>query len=275
MCRTRRVRCRLLTPYPIHLGSVAPTVRSFSAGFEPLDLVEQFPEDYPGLLESGAATPAAAGPKYDILPFTVGEHLRLDAEGALAGPYAGDKGFLDAFESWWRALRRNEPGDAPRRGLTRCRSAAVGSCTLATSWPARSSVVWPCRAAPIPSLPWLCAHRPPGSKIAPPVRLGSSRNAVARHCWISLSVAWPNCAIAPPRKKSNFGSMRKRLRNSSPPCRLRSSTPRPAMCTKPIYRGNGGPLRPAPSALSPASSACARRIPALSRRSCGGEILPC
>jgi anthranilate synthase component 1 len=95
------------------LGSVAPTVRSFSAGFEPLDLVEQFPEDYPGLLESGAATPVAAGPKYDILPFAVGEHLRLDAEGALAGPYAGEKGFLDAFESWWRALRQNGPADAP------------------------------------------------------------------------------------------------------------------------------------------------------------------
>ena len=91
---------------------MAPTVRSFSAGFEPLDLVEQFPEDYPGLLESGAATPAAAGPQYDILPFAVGEHLRLDAEGALAGPYAGEKGFLDAFESWWGELRRNEA--APR-----------------------------------------------------------------------------------------------------------------------------------------------------------------
>jgi len=91
---------------------VAPTVRSFSAGFEPLDLVEQFPEDYPGLLESGAATPSA-GAQYDILPFAVGEHLRLDAEGGLAGPYAGKKGFLDAFETWWRALRRNEPADAP------------------------------------------------------------------------------------------------------------------------------------------------------------------
>jgi anthranilate synthase component 1 len=91
---------------------VAPTVRSFSAGFDPLDLVEQFPEDYPGLLESGAATPAAGGPKYDILPFAVDEHLLLDAEGALAGPYAGKKGFLDAFESWWRALRRTDPADA-------------------------------------------------------------------------------------------------------------------------------------------------------------------
>jgi len=91
---------------------VAPTVRSFSAGFDPLDLVEQFPEDYPGLLESGAATPAAAGPKYDILPFAAGEHLLLDAEGALAGPHAGKKGFLDALESWWRALRRDVPADA-------------------------------------------------------------------------------------------------------------------------------------------------------------------
>jgi anthranilate synthase component 1 len=94
------------------LGSVAPTVRSFSAGFDPLDLVEQFPEDYPGLLESGAGVPAAAV-RYDILPFASGEHLQLDGEGALAGPYAGNQGFLQAFETWWRALRLNDPADAP------------------------------------------------------------------------------------------------------------------------------------------------------------------
>ncbi|HEX3395356.1 MAG TPA: aminodeoxychorismate synthase component I [Steroidobacteraceae bacterium] len=92
---------------------MAPTVRSFSAGFEPLDLVERFPEDYPGLLESGAATPVAAGAQYDILPFASGEHLRLDPDGVLAGPHAGKKGFLDAFEAWWRALRRIDPADAP------------------------------------------------------------------------------------------------------------------------------------------------------------------
>ena len=92
---------------------MAPTVRSFSAGFEPLDLVEQFPGDYPGLLESGAAMAVAAGPRYDILPFATGEHLRLDATGALAGPYAGKQGFLDAFDTWWRALRRNVRAAAP------------------------------------------------------------------------------------------------------------------------------------------------------------------
>ena len=91
---------------------MAPTVRSFSAGFEPLDLVEQFPEDYPGLLESGAATPAAHGACYDILPFAAGEHLLLDAEGLLAGPCAGGKGFLDALDTWWRALR-SDLEDAP------------------------------------------------------------------------------------------------------------------------------------------------------------------
>ena len=87
---------------------MARTVRSFSAGFEPLDLVEQFPEDYPGLLESGAAAPAAPGACYDILPFAAGEHLQLDAEGLLAGPYAGEKGFLEALDTWWRDLE-----DAP------------------------------------------------------------------------------------------------------------------------------------------------------------------
>ena len=91
---------------------MAPTVRSFSAGFEPLDLVEQFPEDYPGLLESGAATPAAPGARYDILPFASGEHLRLDAGGALVGPHAGERGFLAALETWWQAVH-DDPADAP------------------------------------------------------------------------------------------------------------------------------------------------------------------
>jgi anthranilate synthase component 1 len=83
---------------------VAPTVHSFSAGFEPLDLVDQFPEQYPGLLESGAASSSGAGARYDILPIVTGEHLRLDAHG-VAGPHAGQGGFLDALESWWKTLR--------------------------------------------------------------------------------------------------------------------------------------------------------------------------
>jgi anthranilate synthase component I len=83
---------------------VAPTVRSFSAEFEPLDLVERFPDSYPGLLESGAVFGADRGPRFDILPFASGETLKLDALGRLSGPCSG-RGFLDALDRWWRALK--------------------------------------------------------------------------------------------------------------------------------------------------------------------------
>jgi len=59
--RIPRVRCRSNTPFPIPLGSVAPTVRSFSADLEPLTLIGKFPAQYPGLLESGAGMAAARG----------------------------------------------------------------------------------------------------------------------------------------------------------------------------------------------------------------------
>jgi anthranilate synthase component 1 len=85
---------------------VAPTVRSFSAEFDPLGLVATFPDCYPGILESGAAAPTAGRAAYDILPIRSGESLRLRADGSVAGPYqqAGG-GFLDALERWWTALR--------------------------------------------------------------------------------------------------------------------------------------------------------------------------
>jgi anthranilate synthase component I len=91
---------------------VAQTVRSFSAEFEPLDLVEQFPEVYPGLLESGSALSAGPGARYDILPFACGEHLLLNADRRLTGPHAGDQGFLRALEDWWTSLRPAESADA-------------------------------------------------------------------------------------------------------------------------------------------------------------------
>jgi anthranilate synthase component 1 len=84
---------------------VAPTVRSFSAAFEPLDLVAQFPERYPGLLESGAAVMGGHGARYDILPFASGQSLRLDSQRVLSGEYANGGGFLDALEAWWSALQ--------------------------------------------------------------------------------------------------------------------------------------------------------------------------
>src|SRR5271170_6558590 len=92
---------------PIPSDSVAPTVRSFSADLEPLGLVARFPDLYPGLLESAAPVDAASGAnRFDILPISSGECLRLDAERQLSGPHAAQaRGFLGALESWWQSLR--------------------------------------------------------------------------------------------------------------------------------------------------------------------------
>jgi anthranilate synthase component I len=88
---------------------VAPTVRSFSAGLEPLTLIEKFPAAYPGLLESGAGSGwAGTGSRFDILPMASGECLRLASDGRLTGPNAGANGFLAALENWWTLLRTPE-----------------------------------------------------------------------------------------------------------------------------------------------------------------------
>jgi anthranilate synthase component I len=87
------------------LGSVAQTVRSFSAEFEPLELIEQFPEVYPGLLESASGESAGSASGYDILPFASGERLLLDSKRRLTGAHAGDGGFLRALDDWWSSLR--------------------------------------------------------------------------------------------------------------------------------------------------------------------------
>jgi anthranilate synthase component 1 len=93
------------------LGSVAPTVRSFSADLEPLTLIEKFPAEYPGLLESGDGMSAASsGSRFDILAMASGECLRLDSDGRLSGPHAGAQGFLSALENWWTELRVPEMG---------------------------------------------------------------------------------------------------------------------------------------------------------------------
>jgi anthranilate synthase component 1 len=92
---------------------VAPTVRSFSAEFEPLGLIARYPETYPGLLESGAPDPRAAvqnpptgAGRFDILPICNGEYLRLDANLRLAGARgANGGGFLNTLDRWWSELR--------------------------------------------------------------------------------------------------------------------------------------------------------------------------
>ncbi len=55
--------------------------------------------------------PAGGGGRFDILPISCGECLRLDADRRLSGPHAaGAGGFLRALEDWWLALRT--PDDA-------------------------------------------------------------------------------------------------------------------------------------------------------------------
>jgi len=87
------------------LGSVAPTVRSYSADLEPLTLVKNYPASYPGLLESGAGSAASLGSRFDILPISNGECLELLSDGRLSGPHAGGKGFLASLAEWWTKLR--------------------------------------------------------------------------------------------------------------------------------------------------------------------------
>jgi anthranilate synthase component I len=97
---------------------VAQTVRSFSAEFEPLELIEQFPEVYPGLLESASGESAGTSSSYDILPFASGERLAVDAKRRVAGPHAGDGGFLRALGDWWSSLRRpSADGGSSASGL--------------------------------------------------------------------------------------------------------------------------------------------------------------
>lgn len=89
---------------------MAPTVRSFSAGFDPLRLIAQFPDCYPGILESGSRLGLlgeAGGnddARFDILPFANGEFLSLPTAGGLKGR-STQGGFLDALNRWCRELR--------------------------------------------------------------------------------------------------------------------------------------------------------------------------
>jgi anthranilate synthase component I len=93
------------------LDLVAPTVRSFSAEFEPLDLIERFPEIYPGLLESSAVSSPRRNSRYDILPIAAGDSLRLYNDGSLAGPHACAEGFLESLENWWLNSASRAPAE--------------------------------------------------------------------------------------------------------------------------------------------------------------------
>jgi anthranilate synthase component 1 len=83
---------------------VAPTVRSFSAAFEPLHLVERHPGRYPGFLESASDPLVKQAGRFDILPMANGEVLQLTAQ-SLSGPHCASGQFLTALNDWWRALR--------------------------------------------------------------------------------------------------------------------------------------------------------------------------
>ena len=109
---------------------MAPTVRSFSERFEPLGLVARFPEHYPGLFESAAAADGAKA-RYDILPISSSESLRLTPDGRVLGPHArADGGFLDALERWWSELRL-----APAEGVQPVEGWAPGQALPTGDWP--------------------------------------------------------------------------------------------------------------------------------------------
>jgi anthranilate synthase component 1 len=99
-----RGKCPSNTHSPIPSDSAAPTVRSFSAEFEPLRLIERYPDSYPGLLESSAPGGTTSGCRFDILPMSSGEALVLGSDGRLSGPHANGNGFLGALQEWWSAL---------------------------------------------------------------------------------------------------------------------------------------------------------------------------
>ena len=74
-------------------------------------MVAQYPERYPGLLESSAPSGSVtAGGHFDILPMSSGECLELGSPRgspqSLTGPHSGGgPGFLRALDAWWRSLR--------------------------------------------------------------------------------------------------------------------------------------------------------------------------
>lgn len=97
---------------------MAPTVRSFSAEFEPLRLIARFPEIYPGLLESSThAGNRSAGGRFDILPVATRECLRLTTDGRVDGPHAHPEGFLRSLAEWSHTLRtQSSTGPVPFTG---------------------------------------------------------------------------------------------------------------------------------------------------------------
>ncbi len=105
-----------------------PTVRSFSAEFDPLWLISRYPGCYPGILESGSreqlggvtALKLGDDSRYDILPIANGEFLSLDSnavQGGTAPPAAA--GFLAALDHWMATAPATSLTDAtelPFRG---------------------------------------------------------------------------------------------------------------------------------------------------------------
>ncbi len=133
---------------PIRLGSVAPTVRSFSADLEPLTAHRAVS----GQLSGTAREQRAAGAGQQRRPVRHSAHgeRRVSAAwiaiGACPGPHARDAaGFLAARSR--TGGRRCALPPMRRRSAVHRRLAA---CTWATSWRRKSSRACGCRRAPTP-----------------------------------------------------------------------------------------------------------------------------
>ncbi len=176
---------------------MAPTVRSFSAEFEPLGLVARFPERYPGLLESSAPIGAGGGGgRFDILPIACGEALRLSGAGALSGPHSQNRhGFLDALDEWWQTLRiPAEPASLPFTG----------------GWLVYLSYELAAQIEPRLALP---RSRDPVAALAVRVPAAWIRDRQSGRCWLS---AEPGYEALLERFEDDAGRARRRRRCATP-----------------------------------------------------------
>jgi len=93
----------------MNAGPIAHPLRLAPASL--LALHAAFPQRYPALLESAAAS-ATLG-RYDILFAFPEAELVLDVDGSVHtdGPIAASKGFLGTLDAWWSHERRPTPTD--------------------------------------------------------------------------------------------------------------------------------------------------------------------
>ena len=215
--------------------------------------------------------PAAGGGRFDILPISCGECLRLDARSA-----ACPDRMRRARGGFLRGPGGLVAGAAhARRCRVRCRSPAAGCCSWATSWPTRSSrdLRLPPSADPLVALAirapaaWIRDRRSGRGWVVAEPGYEHLLERLARGCASSRGMR-----PMPSRRASRCA--RKSRRGFCARSRARSSTSPPAMCIRPTCRGAGRAAAARPSIRRRSTDGCAPPIPVRSQRSCARAISP-